>query len=233
MGKLGHVAGLLVLSVLAFAAAGPADSLVRLEGPWEVWSEDGRFVLRGRHGKRLTALSERRADGLHEVWSRDWPRGFPHQHKYVSDDGRYVVGHRNGEGTVVGVMGPGGEVVATYELAEVLPQSEIDRVPVSQSFSWWNRGGEFFFLPDRRHFCIATAGGTVKLAELATGKLIQPTDATGRDIESGLVNRGRTDLAIPLRAGRRLSFILWCVLPVLVVAMGYAYMRRRRGPASA
>lgn len=83
-----------------------------------------------------------------ELWSRELANPSAPHKVLVADAGEYVVTFddwgRVGYGSsVVVIYGPGGELVRTFGLEDLLAADEIAAVPHTVSSRWW--GGEHYF----------------------------------------------------------------------------------------
>lgn len=80
--------------------------------------------------------------GEEEVWSRDLENAVAPVTVLVSRDGRYVVTSDEWGGVgygpnVVVIYGPGGELVRTFALEDLLTEEEVAAVPHTVSSRWW------------------------------------------------------------------------------------------------
>jgi len=87
------------------------------------------------------------ARDAHELWSRELVNAYAPHKVLVAASGEYVVTFDDwgkvGYGpNVVVVYGPGGELVRTFALEDLLTEEEIAAVPFTASSRWW--GGEHY-----------------------------------------------------------------------------------------
>jgi HEAT repeat protein len=160
----------------------------------EHWSANGRFVLKvGWPQSDTLSLWEKTEDGLTQHWQRGYvDRVWPPHRAYVTDDGKYVVQrdvyHNLGYGKVIAILGPDGETLGSYELADFLPQDEIRIAEKTVSSICWNNSAWFGFTNWDREFALVTEMGTVRCFDLPTGKLLDLSDRKRAEIV-GVVRR--------------------------------------------
>ena len=80
--------------------------------------------------KKLTLFKTTPTGGREELWSRPYvDETWPPHVAYVADDGQHVVlrdvYHNLGHGKVLVFLGPKGNVLRSYELADLLTQDQI------------------------------------------------------------------------------------------------------------
>ena len=133
-------------------------------------------------GDKTLSLCEYTDDGLKEHWRRDYGDSvFPPHRAYVTNDGKYVVlrdkYHNLGHGKVIVILGEDGNVLGSYALENFLTLDEILEAKRSVSSIWWNDGAWFSFVEDDSQFALVTSSGTLRSFDLATGKLLDLTEA--------------------------------------------------------
>jgi HEAT repeat protein len=148
----------------------------------EHWSANKRFVLQVKDSEpNSLSLCEKSDDGLKKHWTRGYVDSvWPPRIAYVTNDGKYVVlrdvHHSVGYGKVIVILGAGGKILGSYELADFLSQDEIRSAKLTVSSLWWSDNAWFSFLNDEQEFALATQEGTVRCFDLASGKLLDLTD---------------------------------------------------------
>ena len=167
---------LLLLSLGAIDSKALADSW----GPprKEHWSENQQFALKVSYPKnKQLSLWKKTDDGLKPLWNRGYiHRVWPPYRAYVTDDGKHVVlrdtHHNLGDGQVIVILGPKGQILGSYALNDFLPFQDILAATQSVSSLWWHENAWFSLIQDDRRFALVTQQGTVRCFDLPTGKLL-------------------------------------------------------------
>lgn len=125
--------------------------------------------------KKLTLLRATPEGGKKELWSRPYvDETFPPHMAYVADDGQHVVlrdvYHNLGDGEVLVFLGPKGNVLRSYELADLLTQDQILACRRTVSSLWWSEPGWFALSNGDKEFTFATHFGAVQCFDVATGQ---------------------------------------------------------------
>jgi HEAT repeat protein len=142
----------------------------------EHWSSNRHYVLRvGWPFANLTLFKVTKDGAERNVWSQPSVDGAPHM-AYVADDGQHVVmrdRHANlGYGKVLTFLGPKGNVLQAYELADLLTQEQILDSCATVSSIWWSTPGWFDFLKGQQQFAFVTYHGAMDCFDVATGKRV-------------------------------------------------------------
>jgi len=201
----------MALGALCLARGACADQWDR--PPSEYPSDTGRFILRVDVDKRTLALEEKTERGRVARWSVRYPdTGAEYGHPapvaaYITGDGKHVVLRdvwgRVGYGKVLIFLGPSGNVLASYTLAQLLTEDEIYKYDLSVSSLWWSKDGLFFFRPGQTEFALITKQGTVLAFALATGQMLQLSPGQEREIRSQALAIARKRLFSAEPADRR------------------------------
>jgi HEAT repeat protein len=154
-------------------------------------SKNGQYVLDvGWPISKTLTLSKKTPTGKkEELWSRSyvddtWP---PHT-AYVADDGQHVVlrdvYHNLGYGKVLVFLGPQGNILRSYELADLLTQDQILDTLQTISSLWWSEPGWFSFLKDQKQFAFVTHCGIMDCFDVATGERVALDEKKRAEIRS-------------------------------------------------
>jgi HEAT repeat protein len=144
----------------------------------EHWSENQQVVLKVSYPQnKQLSLWKKTDDGLKQLWKRGYiHRVWPPHRAYVTDDGKYVVlrdtHHSLGDGQVIVILGPEGQILGSYTLNDFLPVQDMLAAKQSVSSLWWDENAWFSLLHDDRQFALVTQQGTVRCFDLPTGKLL-------------------------------------------------------------
>lgn len=145
----------------------------------EFISRNGLYILKVSwpEEKKLTLFKVTPAGKKEEIWSRPYvDENWPPYTAYVADDGQHVVlrdvYHHLGYGKVLVFLGPKGEVLKSYELADLLTQDQILMSGLTVSSIWWSMPGWFSFLNDQRQFAFVVGVGALECFDVSTGKQI-------------------------------------------------------------
>jgi HEAT repeat protein len=146
------------------------------------------FHISWPYGKKLS-LGKVTAAGEEEQWSRPYvDETWPPCEAYVTDDGQHVVlrdvYHNLGYGKVLVFLGPKGELLKSYELADLLTQDQILETTHSVSSIWWSEPGWFSFLQEQRQFAIVTYHGAMDCFDVATGDRVALDEKRRAEVRS-------------------------------------------------
>jgi HEAT repeat protein len=174
---------------------------------WLIWTGSGRgdswgppttefrsgnrqyvFHVSWPYGKKLS-LGKVTAGGEEELWSRPYvDETWPPCEAYVTDDGQHVVlrdvYHNLGYGKVLVFLGPKGELLKSYELADLLTQDQILETTHSVSSIWWSEPGWFSFLQEQRQFAFVTYHGAMDCFDVATGDRVALDEKRRAEVRS-------------------------------------------------
>ena len=153
------------------------------------WSANRQYVLHVAwpDKKQLTLLRVRSKGAREEIWSRPYvDETWPPHTAYVANDGKHVVlrdvYHNLGYGKVLVFLGPTGEILRSYELADLLTQDQILATCHSVSSIWWSEPGWFAFVNGEQQFAFLTYHGTLDCFDVATGKCVVLDDKKHAEI---------------------------------------------------
>jgi HEAT repeat protein len=157
----------------------------------EFLSRNGLYALKVSWPaeKKLTLFKSTPAGEKEEIWSRAYiDENWPPYTAYVADDGQHVVlrdvYHNLGHGKVLVFLGPKGEVLKNYELADLLTQDQILISAHTVSSIWWSMPGWFSFLKDQRQFAFVVGVGASGCFDVATGKQIAMDEKQRGEVRS-------------------------------------------------
>jgi HEAT repeat protein len=127
--------------------------------------------------KQLTLFKKTQSGANEILWSRPYVDDtFPPYTAYVADDGQHVVlrdvYHNLGYGKVLVFLGPDGNVLRSYELADLFTQHQILTCKFSVSSIWWSEPGWFALIDGDKQFAFATHFSEIQCYDTATGERI-------------------------------------------------------------
>ena len=154
-------------------------------------SKNGQYVLNVAWPKKKTlTLSKKTPTGeKEELWSRSyvdarWP---PHM-AYVANDGQHVVlrdVHSGlGRGKVLVFLGPKGNILRSYELADLLTKDQILSTLHTISSVWWSVPGWFALVNEQKQFAFVTHHGVIDCFDVATGERVALDEKKRSEVRS-------------------------------------------------
>lgn len=112
-----------------------------------------------------------------KLWTRSYvDETWPPHAAYVANNGQYVVLRdvysRLGSGKVLAFLGPKGELLRAFELADLLTEDQISSCTQTISSLWWSEPGWFSLINGDRHFAFATHFGEVQCFDVNNGRRV-------------------------------------------------------------
>lgn len=144
----------------------------------EHWSANRQFVLKvswGLNKPDTIALYRRDTNNkMIPIWSRPYPQEGPPYSAHITNNGQNVIlqdtHHNIGYGKVLVFLGPKGQELCSYELNELLTETQELYVPLTVSSKWWSSPGVFTFLDNQKTFGFLVGCGASSVFEVATGR---------------------------------------------------------------